>query len=342
MKLSYSLFELTRKYPFSISGYTFTDERTVYVMIEHEGLVGYGEAAPGYYFNETMEEFIQYLESLDFGQFNDPSDIEGMLAYCAQMAQGKLTSAQAAVDIALHDLKGKFLGIPSSNIYGAHPAEMPETTFTIGIDTPDIIRKKVMEVKGFKRLKVKLGEKNDKEIVETIRSVSDLPLTVDANQGWNDREAALEMIHWLKERNTIFIEQPMPRDQWDNNAWLTEHSPLPTVADEAVLTLDDVAKAKGVYDGVNIKMVKCGGIYQGYQIVQKARELNLKVMIGCMGESSVGILGAATIAPLCDWVDLDSCWLFTNNPYKNPELREGKIQLSDRAGLGLEKIIIDH
>lgn len=337
MKLSYKLYELNRKYPFSISGYTFTVEKTVYVSIEHDGITGYGEAAPGYYFDETMEEFTAYLDKVDLSKFNDPEKIDEILEYCAGEAQGKLVSARAAIDIALHDLVGKLRGIPAYKLYDVDPSTMPETTFTIGIDKPEMIRKKVQEVEGFKRLKVKLGSPYDKEIVETIRSVSDLPLTVDANQGWLDKHEALEMIHWLNERNTIFIEQPMPRDRWDDNAWITENSPLPTVGDEAILGLNDVPKAKGVYTGFNIKMVKCGGIREGYKMIQKAKELDLKVMIGCMGESSVGILGAATIAPLCDWIDLDSSFLFTNNPYKDPELKEGKIQLSDVAGLGLEK-----
>src|SRR5690606_10715073 len=149
------------------------------------------------------------------------------------------------------------------SLFDADPATMPETTFTIGIDTPDMIRKKVLEVSGFKRLKVKLGGPNDKEIIDTIRSVSDLPFTIDANQGWRDREQALDMIHWLNERNTIFIEQPMPKDEWDNNAWLTQHSPLPVVADEAVQRLKDVDRIKGAYHGINIKMVKCTGMHEG-------------------------------------------------------------------------------
>jgi L-alanine-DL-glutamate epimerase and related enzymes of enolase superfamily len=336
MKISYELFELKRKYPFTISGHTFTSETTVYVKLEHDGVIGYGEAGPGYYFNETLEDFIRFITTLDLSQFKDPTAIDAILAYTDSRATG-LTSAKAAVDIALHDLVGKLLGKPSYSFFGVDPITMPTTTLTIGIDKPDMIRKKVMEAVGFTKLKVKLGGPNDKEIIETIRSVSDLPLTIDANQGWTDREQALDMIHWLNERNTIFIEQPMPRDQWDNHAWLTERSPLPIVADEAMQRLKDVERIKGAYHGLNIKMVKCTGMHEGFKIIQKARKLGLKLMIGCMGESSVSILGAASIAPLCDWVDLDSCWLMANNPYEDPELKDGKIVLSERPGLGLVK-----
>lgn len=338
MKLSYSFYDLKRKYPFTISGHTFITDTTIFVKIEHKGFTGYGESAPGYYFDETIEDFTGYLDKLDFEQFDNPLAMDDILDYCARIADGKLTSARAAIDIALHDLYGKIIHKPSYTIYNVDPATMPETTFTIGIDKPEIIRKKVLEVSGFKRLKIKLGGPNDKEIVETIRSVTDLPITVDANQGWKDKNEALDMIHWLNERNTIFIEQPMPVEAWDDNAWVTENSPLPTVGDEAILTINDVPKARGVYSGVNIKLVKCGGIREGYKIVQKARELGLKLMIGCMGEASVGILGAATIAPLCDWVDLDSTWLFTNNPYEHPELVDGIIRLSSEPGLGLKEL----
>jgi L-alanine-DL-glutamate epimerase and related enzymes of enolase superfamily len=336
MKISYELFDLKRKYPFTISGHTFTSETTVYVKLEHEGVIGYGEAAPGYYFNETMDDFLRLITTLDLNAFTDPFAIDEILAYTDNHAVG-LTSAKAAVDIALHDLCGKLSGKPCYSFFGVDPTTMPVTTFTIGIDTPDMIRKKVKEAIGFTRLKVKLGGPNDKEIVDAIRSVSDLPLTIDANQGWTEREQALDMIHWLNERNTIFIEQPMPRDKWDDHAWLTEKSPLPIVADEAMQRLHDVDKIKGAYHGLNIKMVKCTGMNEGFKIIQKARQLGLKVMIGCMGESSVSILGAASIAPLCDWVDLDSCWLMANNPYNDPELKDGKIVLSDQPGLGLVK-----
>lgn len=337
MKLSFYTVELKRKYPFTISGHTTIADTVIFVELTHESWKGLGEVCPGYYFTETLEDEMRFLSTLDFSQFNDPTDIDTILDYVENKAIGH-TAAKAGVDIALHDLVGKIQNIPCYQMYGADPSLMPPTTLTIGIDTPEMIRKKVLEAADFHLLKVKLGSDNDKEIIDTIRSVSNLPITVDANQGWKSKEWALEMIHWLNERNTIFIEQPLPREEWDNNAWVTEHSPLPVVADEAVLRVADVDKAQGVYHGVNIKMMKCGGIREGYKIVQRARELNLKLMIGCMGESSVAILGAAAIAPLCDWVDLDSTWLISNNPFKDPTLIDGKIILSDLPGLGIQTL----
>lgn len=336
MKLSISLTTLRRKYPFRISGYTFTESTVIYTQLEHEGIVGIGEACPGYYFNETIDTAQNFLSKLDLEQFNDPSAISEILAYVGNMAEG-YTAAKASVDIALHDLVGKTLDKPCYALFGVNPQTMPSTSLTIGMDSPAMVRKKVKEASEFKVIKVKLGGDDDKKIVEAIRSETDKPMLVDANQGWTDREQALDMIYWLNERDTMLIEQPMDKNDWANNAWLTENSPLPTVGDEAIQRLKDVEKAKGVYNGINIKMVKCTGMNEGFKMIQKARELNLKVMIGCMGESPVAIQGAAAIAPLCDWVDLDSPWLFTNTPYRRPRLEDGKIVLSRRPGLGLIK-----
>lgn len=336
MKLTYSLTTLTRKYPFRISQHTFTDSTVIYTRIEHEGFTGHGEACPGYYFDETIETAQAFLDRLNLEQFNDPSAISEILAYADDVAAG-YTAAKASVDIALHDLVGKMSDKPCYALFGVDPHAMPSTSLTIGMDRPAMIRKKVKEASEFKVIKVKLGGDNDKNIVEAIRSETDKPMFVDANQGWTDREQALDMIHWLNERNTLLIEQPMDKNDWKNNAWLTENSPLPTVGDEAVQRLGDVKKAKGVYSGINIKMVKCTGMNEGFKMIQKARALGLNVMIGCMGESPVAILGAAAIAPLCDWVDLDSPWLFTPTPYRLPRLEGGKIILSRRPGLGLIK-----
>lgn len=338
MKLSFEKFELKKKYPFTISGHTMLSQTVIYVTIEHGGYSGTGEASPGYYFNETVDDVINFYTSLvpDFEKFPNLDNRQAIMDFVDQKRPG-LTAAKGGIDIALNDLYGKMSGVPCYKLFGANPATMPITSFTIGMDEPAMIRKKVREATDFKLLKIKLGGERDREIIEAIRAESDQPLTVDANQGWTDRQEALDMIHWLKEKGTIFIEQPMPADRRDDNAWVTEHSPLPVVADEAVQRLADVEKAKGVYHGINIKMSKCTGMLEGHKILQKARSLGLKVMIGCMGESSVAILGAAAIAPLCDWVDLDSSWLMANNPYEDPMLKDGRIILSDEPGLGLRK-----
>ena len=184
---------------------------------------------------------------------------------------------------------------------------------------------------------MKLGRDSDKELIKTIRSVTALPLFVDANQGWADLQQSLDMTYWLKEQGVVLIEQPMLKTDPESNAWLTERSPIPIIGDEAVQRLADVESAKGVYHGINIKLMKSAGMYEAHQMILKARELDLKVMIGCMSETSCATLAAAALAPQCDWADLDGPFLTTNNPYKMPEFVDGKWVLGMDAGLGLQQ-----
>jgi L-alanine-DL-glutamate epimerase-like enolase superfamily enzyme len=227
---------------------------------------------------------------------------------------------------------------PCWQLLGSDPAKMPATSFTIGIDTPEVIIQKVKENPDCKIIKVKLGRDSDKELIKTIRSVTDLPLFVDANQGWTDPQQSLDLCHWLHEQGVLLIEQPMLKTDIDGNAWLTERSPIPIIGDEAVQRLPDVEKAKGVYHGINIKLMKSAGIYEAHRMIVKARELGLKLMIGCMSETSCATLAGIALAPQCDWADLDGPFLTSNNPYKMPEFRDGKWVLGDKAGLGLEQI----
>jgi L-alanine-DL-glutamate epimerase-like enolase superfamily enzyme len=166
--------------------------------------------------------------------------------------------------------------------------------------------------------------------------LTDKPLYVDANQGWKDRVEALDMAHWLAEKGVIMIEQPMNKADLDGNAFVTEGSPIPILADESCQRLDDIVRVKGSFHGINIKLMKATGLAEGFNMIKKAREYGMKVMIGCMSETSCGIYAAAAMAPLCDYVDLDTPWLVTNNPYKRPILKYGKLQLSDANGLGLK------
>jgi L-alanine-DL-glutamate epimerase-like enolase superfamily enzyme len=198
-----------------------------------------------------------------------------------------------------------------------------------------MIIKKVKEAEGFKVIKVKLGRDSDKELINTIRSVTDVPLYVDANQGWTDLQQSLDMTYWLHEQGVQLIEQPMLKTDPDSNAWLTERSPIPIIGDEAVQRFEDVEKAKGVYTGINIKLMKSAGLYEAKRMIDKARELDLKIMIGCMTETSCAALAGLSIAPQSDWVDLDGPFLVSNNPYVMPVFSDGKYVLNDDAGLGL-------
>ncbi len=198
--------------------------------------------------------------------------------------------------------------------------------------------KKVQEAAGFKVIKIKLGRDNDEEIIRAIRSVTNVPLYVDANQGWTDRQKSLDKIFWLHEQGVELIEQPMDKNNVDGNAWLTENSPVAIIGDEAVQRFADVEKVKGVYHGINIKLMKSAGMYEGHHMILKAKELGMKVLIGCMSESSCATLAAAALAPLCDWADLDGPFLTKNNPYQNPEFVNGKYVLKEAFGLGLRSV----
>jgi len=200
------------------------------------------------------------------------------------------------------------------------------------------VRQKVKEAEEYRVLKVKLGRDTDKEMIETIRSVTDKPITVDVNQGWKDKQFALDMIHWLKERNIEFVEQPMPKEQVDDNAWLTENSPLPTIGDEAVQRLEDIKKAHGVYSGINIKLMKCTGMREAHKMLTLARALGMKVMMGCMTETSCAISAASHLTPMVDWADLDGALLISNDIYNGTKIIDGKIVISGDPGIGVQKI----
>jgi len=336
LSLRYYPFELKFKYPFALAAGVRESTPVVYVELDYEGLTGYGEAALPGYLPETQQSVIAFLSRLKFKQFVDPVNTDSIIDYIFSSAP-KNFSAKAAVEMALHDLAGKILNKPCHSIWELDKANCPETTFTIGMDVPEIILKKVDEAKDFNLLKVKLGGSTDKQIIETIRSVTDKPICVDANQGWKEKEYALEMIHWLKENGTIFIEQPLDKNNFDDAKWLKEKSPLPVIADEAVQVLDDINKIKDAYHGINIKLMKCGGIREAMKMIKHARKLNMKVLLGCMSESSCGVSAAAQLTPLVDWADLDGPLLITNDIFEGVTYNEGKIMLSDLPGTGAVK-----
>jgi L-alanine-DL-glutamate epimerase-like enolase superfamily enzyme len=186
-------------------------------------------------------------------------------------------------------------------------------------------------------LKVKLGLDNDKEMIETIRSVTDKPIRCDVNQGWKNKEEALKMIEWLATKNVEFVEQPMPKDWYEEHAWLRERSPLPIIGDESVQRLPDVRKAYGVYDGINVKLMKSTGMREAYKMILLARALDMKVMLGCMTETSCAISAAAQLSPLVDWADLDGAELISNDLFDGAKIIDGKVTLTDLPGIGIKK-----
>jgi L-alanine-DL-glutamate epimerase-like enolase superfamily enzyme len=307
------------------------------VKIEYDSFTGFGEASMPPYLGESHETATKFLTGLNLAQFNDPFRIQEILEYVDKSMPNN-AAAKAAVDIALHDLTGKIMNQPWYKIWGLSAENTPVTSFTIGIDTPEVVRQKVKEASGFKILKVKLGRDTDKEMIETIRSVSDVPLCVDVNQGWKDRKFALDMIHWLKGKGVKYVEQPMPKEQVDDIAWLTENSPLPVIADEALQRLSDVQKTVGVYSGINIKLMKCTGMREAFQMVTLARANNMKVMLGCMTETSCAISAATQLSPLVDWADLDGNLLISNDRFEGVKIVDGKVMLNNWPGIGVKPL----
>jgi L-alanine-DL-glutamate epimerase-like enolase superfamily enzyme len=304
--------------------------------IEYEGITGYGEASMPPYLGESHETATKFLSAVDLTGFSDPFLLEDILAYVDGIMPGNY-AAKASIDIALHDLIGKLIGKPLFRIFGLNPEKTPFTSFTIGLDTAEVVKKKVAEAEPYKVLKVKLGRDNDREMIEVIRSCTDKPLCVDVNQGWKVKEHALEMANWLTGKNVLFIEQPMPKEKADDIAWLTKNSPLPIVGDEAIQNLKDLLNYKDVYSGVNIKLMKCGGVRAAFNMIKTARSLGMKVMIGCMTETSCAVSAAAQLSPLVDWCDLDGNLLISNDLFEGVKIVNGKVTLPDRPGIGIIK-----
>ncbi len=337
MKISYKLLNLELKFPFTIAKFSRTSTPVLLLEIRYEEFRGLGEASMVPYMGENFDTATAFLNQVDFTRFSFPFDMDEIIAYLDDIAPGQ-PAIKAAIDIALHDLIGKIENRPCFRLFKADSRKMPLTTYTIGIDTPRIIVKKVEDAlsHNFKLLKIKLGRDSDKLLIDTIRSVTDLPLYVDANQGWKDQIKSVEMTHWLQEQGVLLIEQPMEKADIDGNAYITANSPIPIIGDEAVQRLADVEKAYGIYHGINVKLMKSAGMYEAFKMIKKARELNMSVLIGCMSETSIATLAGASLAPLCDFADLDGPFMTLNNPFKQPEFQEGRYVLSEKPGLGVE------
>ncbi|MEX1274678.1 MAG: dipeptide epimerase [Bacteroidota bacterium] len=334
MTLRSTLYDLRLRHTFTISRSSRDISPVVLLEIEHDGIVGYGEAAPSRRYGESVETVQQFLAGLNLGQFDDPFQLESILDSVQGSAEGNY-SAKAAVDIALHDWIGGKMNLPLWKYWGLDKNKTPISSFTIGIDAPEVIERKVREAEEYPILKVKLGGENDQEIIRAIRKVTKKTLRVDANEGWKVRETAVEKIKWLEQEGVEFVEQPMPATDLAGTAWVRERVNLPLVADENSLRLHDVPKLQGVFDGINIKLMKCTGLREAMQMVHTARACGLKIMVGCMIETSVAISAAAQFTPLIDYADLDGAALTTNDPFDGVTLVEGRLVLSDRPGIGV-------
>jgi L-alanine-DL-glutamate epimerase-like enolase superfamily enzyme len=310
---------------------------TLHVRYTRNGITGHGEGAPIVRYNETaapgkdaVEKVRSLLESSDPAAFAKLTDqvfhrIEGQYA------------AKAAMNIALMDWTGLKLGIPLYRYFGLDAADAPITTFSIGIDDPAKTRAKVEEAAQFPVLKIKVGLDSDEATMAAVRAATKKPLRVDANEGWKNKEEAVRKINWLEKQGVEFIEQPMPAAMLEETRWVRSRVHIPVIADEACLHPQDIPKLRDAYDGINVKLDKCGGMLEAYRMIQIARSLGMKVMIGCMVSSSCTVTAAAQLSPLVDYADLDGNLLIANDPYTGVMVRNGKLILPDRPGLGLRK-----
>ena len=338
MQLRFYPYELQLAHTFTVTSYSRKTTPDVQVEIEYDGIIGYGEASMPPYLGHTVESVCAFLSRVDLTQFSSPFLMEDIMEYLDSLSPGD-APAKAAIDIALHDLIGKICGQPLYKIWGCNPEKAGPTTFTIGIDTPEVVREKTLECADkFKILKVKVGLDSDEQMIRTIRSVTDLPLAVDANQGWKDKHKALDEIFWLKEQGIVLVEQPMPKEQLDDTAWITERSPLPIIADEAIQRLKDIPSIKGAYSGINIKLMKSTGLLEARKMIAYARAEGMKVMVGCMTETSCACTAAAQLAPSADFCDIDGNLLITNDLFDGMKVVDGNMVLPDRPGLGLIKL----
>ena len=339
MTLTFEPYNAQMRHVFTIANSSRTTTPLVLTQITYDGYTGYGEAAMPPYLGENQASVLEFLKRVDLSQFSSPFQIEDILNYVDAITINN-TAAKAAVDIALHDLVGKIMGQPWWKIWGFNAATTPNTSFTIGLDTEAVVREKTKEAAPYKVIKVKVGvdDATDKMMINTIRTVTDTPIVVDANQGWKDKFYALEMIHWLKERGVTMVEQPMPKLWLDEMAWVTERSPLPVIADESCQRITDVPKLKGACSGINIKLMKCTGMREAREMISLAQALRLRLMIGCMTETSCAISAAAQLAPKMEWADLDGNLLIANDCFSGIKIVEGKITLNEKPGIGIEKV----
>lgn len=337
MRFEFQPYELQLRHVFTLASGSRSTTPVMLTSLSYNGVTGYGEASMPPYLGESHATATAFLSRVDLSSFSSPFLMEDILTYIENIAPGNY-AAKASVDIALHDLAGRIMNQPWHRIWGLNPAHTPYTSFTIGIDKPEMVKEKTKEASSYRILKVKLGGGNDREMIGSVRAVTNVPLGVDVNQGWKNREQAIEMIEWLAQQGVIYVEQPMPKAMTDDIAWVTERSPIPVIADEAVQVPADIHKLAGIYSGINIKLMKCGGMRAAFNMVNMARALNLKVMIGCMTETSCAVTAAAQLSPMADWADLDGNLLISNDPFVGIKVGDGKVIIPDTPGIGIEKL----
>ena len=314
----------------------------LFVRLRCGDVTGRGEGAPIVRYHENADSARRALESVSqLVAATDPWHFEKLMSEVFRRISGEY-AAKAALDISLMDMAGRRLGVPLYRYFGLDPDDTPVTTYSIGIDTPEMTRQKVREAEQFPVLKIKVGLQSDEETIASVRSVTKKPLRVDANEGWKDKEEAVRKINWLETQGVEFVEQPMPASMLEETRWVRSKVHLPIIADEACLHPTDIPRLVNSYDGINIKLMKCGGMLEAFRMIQIARSLGMKTMLGCMIESSIGVTAAAHLSPLVDYADLDGNLLIANDPFSGVRVEKGKLILPDGPGLGVMRAADAH
>lgn len=339
MKFLYCPFTLEFKHAFGVHGHTRLSTNTVFVRIEEEGVFGYGEACLPEYLGESTGETLEFFKACEpFFEKITSADLSKNLAHVMEGVSDRNNAGKAAIDIAINDLRAKLANKTFREFVGIANSTPRQTSLTIGIDSEEKIIEKIAEAEKFKILKVKLGTADDKGLIRLIRKYSDKPIYIDVNQGWTNKEHALEMLFWLSDQQVLLVEQPMPRGMKNEMKWLTKRSPLPTIADESVKRLKDLVVLDGEFSGINIKLMKCTGLTEALDMIAYCKKYQLKVMLGCMAESSCATSAMAQLMSLADFIDLDAPVLYTNDPFRGITYNEGYVQLNSRHGIGAEPL----
>ncbi len=336
MRVSWEKLEVHTKHPFRISRGVRTKDTVVWLRIELEGIEGWGEADPSSYYGESADTVDQALQTLrpSLAAVEDPFGLDTIERDLRALLP-KNGSAHAAVSAALYDWIGKRLGQPLWRLWGLDPTTAPLSSFTIGIDEPEVMAAKVREAAEYPILKIKVGTDADEPILRAVRDVApEVVLRADANAGWTPREA-LEGIAMLRDFGVEFVEQPVPPEDHEGLASVHARSALPIIADESCLVASDIPGLSDRVDGINIKLSKCGGPREALRMIHTARACGLEVMLGCMLETTLGIAASAHLAPLVDYADLDGAELLKDDPFSGPHLERGRIVLGDEPGLGV-------
>ncbi len=328
--------DLPLKRRFTISRGSRDEVNNVLVKIHCQGITGIGEAAPNHRYNETQESAMSFLDSFGSYETENPFDISLLVEKMGQHGDGEF-AAKAGLEMALYDWIGKKLNIPLYKLLQAPGRTGPRTTYTFGIDKPEVMKEKVEEAGPYPLLKIKLGTEYDKDIIEAIRELTDKPILVDANEGWKTVDQALDMIRFLDKRNVFVIEQPMPAECVREMKEVRLKSTIPLMADESITGKESLQELSSQFHGINIKLMKTGAISTSLKIVHQARKIGLQVMVGCMIESVIADTASALVGLWADYADVDGHLLLKENPMEGLEiLPQGHIRLRDLPGLGLQ------